>query len=243
MAPMDPQYVKALRDAKSLLDDGIFSEQEFEEEKDRLKQRFHVSQPGVSPAAPAAAPRQRFQVSQPGVSPAAPAAAPRKGMSDSQCRDPLSKKYLFDHRKCSKCPQDTCFWHISQFSPEQQKPSITASTRLCLQCEGSASSTFQTPTMAAKRTLAAAIDLCSPRPARPVLDALDIVLPTSATTGHGGRASLSGGPSGGYRDSIPAAIRSSDVSGSTASSVPGVRAGGSLAKTGYGGGTSLAGGP
>ena len=79
MAPMDPQYVKALRDAKSLLDDGIFSEKDFEEEKERLKQRFHVSQPGVPPAAPATAP---FHVSQPGVSPAAPAAAPRKGMSD-----------------------------------------------------------------------------------------------------------------------------------------------------------------
>jgi len=49
---MDPQYVRALRDAKSLLDDGIFSEKESEEQKDILKQRFHVSQPGVSPAAP-----------------------------------------------------------------------------------------------------------------------------------------------------------------------------------------------
>jgi hypothetical protein len=70
---MDPKYVRALRDAKSLLDDGIFSEKEFEEEKEILKQRFHVSQPGVSPAPPVAAP---FHVSQPGVSPAAPAAAP-----------------------------------------------------------------------------------------------------------------------------------------------------------------------
>ena len=53
---MDPQYVRALREAKSLLDDGVFSEKNFEEEKEILKQRFHVSQPGVSPAAPAAAP-------------------------------------------------------------------------------------------------------------------------------------------------------------------------------------------
>ena len=48
MTPMDPQYVKELRDAKSLLDDGIFPEKEFEEEKEILTQRFHVSQPGVS---------------------------------------------------------------------------------------------------------------------------------------------------------------------------------------------------
>jgi hypothetical protein len=53
---MDPQYVKVLRDAKSLLDDGIFSEKEFEDQKEILKQRFHVSQPGVSPAVPVAAP-------------------------------------------------------------------------------------------------------------------------------------------------------------------------------------------
>jgi hypothetical protein len=108
---MDPQYVRALREAKSLLDDGVFSEKNFEEEKEILKQRFHVSQPGVSPAAPVAAP---FHVAQPGVSPAAPAAAPapRKGMSDSECRHPLTGRYLWDHRKCSKCPPDTCFLHI-----------------------------------------------------------------------------------------------------------------------------------
>ena len=48
MVPMDPQYVRALREAKSLLDDGVFSEKDFEEEKEILKQRFHVSlQPGV----------------------------------------------------------------------------------------------------------------------------------------------------------------------------------------------------
>jgi hypothetical protein len=47
MAPMDPQYVSALREAKSLLDDGVFSQKEFEDEKQILKQRFHVSQPGV----------------------------------------------------------------------------------------------------------------------------------------------------------------------------------------------------
>jgi len=34
---MDPQYLKALRDAKSLLDDGIFSEKEFQEHKETLK--------------------------------------------------------------------------------------------------------------------------------------------------------------------------------------------------------------
>ena len=49
MAPMDPQYVRALREAKSLLDDGVFPEKDLEEEeKEILKQRFHVSQPGVS---------------------------------------------------------------------------------------------------------------------------------------------------------------------------------------------------
>ena len=109
---MDPQYVRALREAKSLLDDGFFSEKDLEEEeKEILKQRFHVSQPGVSPAAPVAAP---FHVSQPGVSPAAPAAAPapRKGMSDSECRHPLTGRYLWDHLKCSECPPDTCFLHI-----------------------------------------------------------------------------------------------------------------------------------
>ncbi len=53
---------------KSLLDDGVFSEKDFEEEKEILKQRFHVSQPGVSPAASVAV---SFHVSQPGVSPAA----------------------------------------------------------------------------------------------------------------------------------------------------------------------------
>jgi hypothetical protein len=126
---MDPKYVKVLRDAKSLLDDGIFSEKEFEEEKEILTQRFHISQPGVSPDAPVAA---TFHVSQPGVSPTAPAAAPapRKGVSDSECRDPATRRYLWDHLKCSKCPPDTCFLHISQFSPQQEKSKT--STRLCL---------------------------------------------------------------------------------------------------------------
>ncbi len=54
MAPIDPQYATVLREAKSLLDDGVFSEKDFEEENEILKQRFHVSQPGVSPAAPVA---------------------------------------------------------------------------------------------------------------------------------------------------------------------------------------------
>ena len=120
MAPMDPQYVSALREAKSLLDDGVFSQKEFEEEKQILKERFHVSQPGVSPAAPAPA---LFHVSQPGVSPAAPTAAPapRMGMSDSESRHPLTGRYLIDYRKCSKCPLDTCFLHKSQFSPHRKK--------------------------------------------------------------------------------------------------------------------------
>jgi hypothetical protein len=129
MAPMDPQYVRALREAKSLLDDRVFSDKEFEEHKEILKQRFHVSQPGVPPAAPVGT---SFHVSQPGVSPATPAAAPapRQGMYDSQCRHPVTGRYLIDHRKCSKCPLDACFLHKSQFSPQQEK--TNAKIRLCL---------------------------------------------------------------------------------------------------------------
>ena len=227
LAPMDPQYVRALRDAKSLLDDGIFSEKEFEEQKEILKQRFHVSQPGVPPAAPVAVP---FHVSQPGVPPAAPAPAPappRHGMSDSECRDAVTGRYLWNHRKCCKCPPDTCFLHISQFSPEQKK-NANAKTRLCLQHEASqgqscGSSSFQTPSRAPRRMLGTAMNLCSPRAPRAALDALDIP-ETTTTTGHGGFASLSGGPSGGG-SIIPAAIhpasstavsRGFDVSGATA---------------------------
>jgi hypothetical protein len=52
---MDPKYLQALRDTKSLLDEGIFSALQFEEQKEILKQQYSVSQPGVSPTAPAAA--------------------------------------------------------------------------------------------------------------------------------------------------------------------------------------------
>jgi hypothetical protein len=223
MAPMDPQYVSALREAKSLLDDGVFSQKEFEEEKQILKERFHVSQPGVSPAAPAPA---LFHVSQPGVSPAAPAAAPapRKGMSDSECRHPLTGRYLIDYRKCSKCPLDTCFLHKSQFSPQQEKKD--AKIRLCLQHEGSqgqsrGSSTFQTPTRAARRELGTQMSLCSPRGQRAAVDALDI--PSLVDNLGGGSI-----PAVIHTPSSTSVARVLDASGTTGNIVPGVRTGGSL---------------
>jgi hypothetical protein len=140
---MDPQYLKALRDAKSLLDDGIFSEKEFQEYKETLKQQFQT------PAPPAPAPSP-LSVSQPGGPPAAPVATSDrlKGLSDSECRNPSTNRYLYDYHKSSKCPSNACFWHISQFSQEQEKKE--ASIRLCLQHEdiqgqAGVSSTLQTP--------------------------------------------------------------------------------------------------
>ncbi len=171
-----------------------------------MKQRFHVSQPGVSPVVPAAAP------------------APRQGMNDSECRHPVSGRYLIDHRKYSKCPPDTCFLHKSQFSPQQEKANVKI--RLCLQHEGSqgqsrGSSTFQTPTKAARRKFGTQMSLCSPRVQRAVVDTLDI--PFLVDNQGGGSI-----PVVIHTPSSTSGVRVLDGSGTTGNSVSGVRAGGPL---------------
>jgi hypothetical protein len=161
-----------LRDAKSLLDDGIFSEKEFQEHKKTLKHQFRTP----APPAPVPAP---LSVSQPGGPPTAPVATSDllKGLIDSECRNPSTNRYLYDYRKCSKCPSNTCFSHISQFSQDQEKKE--ASIRLCFQHEGiqghaGVSSTVQTPKPRSRRTFTPVIDMCSPPVRRSVVHAIDV---------------------------------------------------------------------
>ena len=74
--PMDPKYLQILRDAKSLLDDGIFSDRQFEQKIEILMQQYPLSQTRVSP-----------------TSPVETIPTPLKGLSDSQCRHPETGRY------------------------------------------------------------------------------------------------------------------------------------------------------
>jgi hypothetical protein len=98
--------------------------------------------------------------------------------------------------------------------------------RLCLQHEGSqgqsrGSSTFQTPTRAARRELGTQMSLCSPRGQRAAVDALDI--PSLVDNLGGGSI-----PAVIHTPSSTSVARVLDASGTTGNIVPGVRTGGSL---------------
>jgi hypothetical protein len=123
---MDPQYLKTLRDAPGPWDffrEGISGTQ------GDIETTVSNSRSTSTTPVP-------LSVSQPGGPPTAPVVTTDhlKGLSDSECRNPSTNRYLYDYRKCSKCPSNTCFSNILQFSQEQEKKE--SSIRLCLQHEG-----------------------------------------------------------------------------------------------------------
>ena len=102
---MDPELVKGLEQIKKNLDDGTFSQQDFDKQKSALLDAYPVARPG-----PALGGVQHSPVSQPQAS------QPLKGVSDSDNRDHTGK-HRFGFRKCCKCPLPECYWTAQGFSP------------------------------------------------------------------------------------------------------------------------------
>jgi hypothetical protein len=102
---MDPELVKGLQQIKKFLDDGTFSQQDFDKQQSALLDTYPVARPG-----PALGGVQHSPVSQPQAS------QPLKGVSDEENRDPITGRHLWGCRKCCKCPLLECYWTAQGFS-------------------------------------------------------------------------------------------------------------------------------
>ena len=96
---MDPELVKGLKQIKEFLEQGIFTHQEFDDQKKKLIALYPVSR-----SAPLTT-----------VVPQSPMSHPLKGVSDSESRD-VNGRHRWGYHKCSKCPLLACYWSLSGFS-------------------------------------------------------------------------------------------------------------------------------
>jgi hypothetical protein len=147
---MDPELVKGLQQIKKFLDDGTFSQQDFDNQKSALLDAYPVARPGPVPAAVSHSPASQPQASQPQAS------QPLKDVSDADSRD-LTGKHRFGFRKCCQCPLQECYWTAQGFSPSMFLEK-NASIRLCLRHDGSQGPmgtpvTFTTPKRKVRRQL------------------------------------------------------------------------------------------
>jgi hypothetical protein len=122
---MDPELVKGLQQIKKILDDCIFSHQDFDKQKMTLIDVYPVSRPGPALGGVPQSPPAQPQASQ-----------PLKGVSDAESRDPQTGWYQFGFRKCYKCPLLECYWTEQGFSPAMYLER-NALIRLCLLHDGS----------------------------------------------------------------------------------------------------------
>jgi hypothetical protein len=77
---MDPELVKGLQQIKKFLDDGTFSQQDFDNQKSALLDAYPVARPGPVPAAVSHSPASQPQASQPQAS------QPLKDVSDADSK-------------------------------------------------------------------------------------------------------------------------------------------------------------
>ena len=92
---MDPQLVTGLLQIKDFLIQGIFTQQEFDDQKRALMTLYPVAR-----SAPLTVGIPRSPVSQP---------LPLKVISDAESRDPMTGRHRFGIRKCCKCPLLECY--------------------------------------------------------------------------------------------------------------------------------------
>ena len=82
---MDPELVKGLQQIKKFLDDGTFSQQDFDKQKSALLDVYPVARPGPTLGGVPHSPASQPQASQPQAS------QPLKGVSDADSRDHTGK--------------------------------------------------------------------------------------------------------------------------------------------------------
>ena len=126
---MDPELVKGLQQIKKFLDDGTFSQEDFDKQKSALLDAYPVARPGPALGGVPHSPASQPQASQPQVS------QPLKDVSDAESRDHTGK-HRFGFRKCCKCPLQECYWTAQGFSPSMYLEK-NVSIRLCLLHDGS----------------------------------------------------------------------------------------------------------
>jgi hypothetical protein len=126
---MDPELVKGLQQIKKFLDDGTFSQQDFDKQKSALLDAYPVTRRGPTLGGVPHSPASQPQASQPQAS------QPLKGVSDADSRDHTGK-HRYGFCKCCQCPHQECYWTAEGFSPSMFLEK-NASIRLCLLHDGS----------------------------------------------------------------------------------------------------------
>ena len=177
---MDPELVKGLQQIKKFLDDGTFSQQDFDKQKSALLDVYPVARPGPTLGGVPHSPASQPQASQPQAS------QPLKGVSDADSRDHTGK-HRFGFRKCCQCPLQECYWTAQAFSPSMFAEK-NASIRLCLRHDGSQGPmgtpvAFTTPKRKVRRQLISQAG--SPQAAIDIPTASAIDIPTASISQAG----------------------------------------------------------